>query len=139
MAGDRKYRQQGYRDPGAEKQEPRQQGRPPSAAPAPASKMPASRSVSRCTECGTLLQFLAEPPEHCPKCGLALHSCKQCGHFDPQARFECAQPVPQRIPDKGARNDCALFSLRVTVERDTSSGSIRPEDARRTFDNLFKK
>jgi hypothetical protein len=27
----------------------------------------------------------------------------------------------------------------VTVERDTSSGSMRPDEARRAFGNLFKK
>ena len=40
---------------------------------------------------------------------------------------------------KSAMNDCASFSLRVTVERDASPGSTRPEDARRGFGNLFKK
>jgi hypothetical protein len=27
----------------------------------------------------------------------------------------------------------------VTVERDTSAGAVRPDDARRSFGNLFKK
>jgi len=31
-----------------------------------------------------------------------------------------------------------VFSMIVTVERDTSGGSVRPDDARRTFGNLFK-
>ncbi len=48
-------------------------------------------------------------------------------------------PVTERIADKRARNECALFSLMVTVERDTSAGSVRPDDARRTFGNLFRK
>jgi hypothetical protein len=43
------------------------------------------------------------------------------------------------VADKRARNECAVFSLMVTVERDTSGGSVRPEDARRSFGNLFKK
>jgi hypothetical protein len=43
------------------------------------------------------------------------------------------------VADKNARNDCALFSLRVTVERDASPDSTRPSDIRRAFDNLFKK
>jgi hypothetical protein len=47
--------------------------------------------------------------------------------------------VPERISDKGARNECTFFALRVTVERETSSGAARPEDTRRAFDNLFKK
>jgi hypothetical protein len=43
------------------------------------------------------------------------------------------------VADKNARNDCASFSLRVTVERDASPDSTRPGDIRRGFDNLFKK
>ena len=131
---DRRYRQQGYRDyankgkgKGEEPDGSRLAG------------MPASRSVSRCVDCGTLLPGLTDSLGQCPKCGLEPHSCKQCAHFDPGHRLECNQPIPGRIPDKRARNECTFFSLRVTVERDTSSASIRPEDARRTFDNLFKK
>jgi hypothetical protein len=75
----------------------------------------------------------------CPKCRAELHSCQQCAYFAPGQRFECTQPVPERIADKRARNDCTVFSLRVTVERETSSGSGQPEDARRAFHNLFKK
>ncbi|MBI3455930.1 MAG: hypothetical protein HY002_09110 [Candidatus Rokubacteria bacterium] len=100
--------------------------------------MPATGRVSRCAECGTRLPALADPFGRCPACGFELHSCKQCTHFDPARRFECAQPIPERIPDKAARNDCSHFSLRVTVERDTGASSMRPEDARRAFDNLFK-
>ena len=47
--------------------------------------------------------------------------------------------MPERLEDKRARNECGVFSLLVTVERDTSSGSMRPDDARRAFGNLFKK
>jgi hypothetical protein len=75
----------------------------------------------------------------CPKCRAELHACQQCAHFNPGRRFECTQPVPERIPDKRARNACTFFSLRVTVERETSSGSGRPDDPRRALDNLFKK
>ncbi len=101
--------------------------------------MPASRTVSRCAACGTLLPPLTDPAAACPQCRAALYACKQCTHFDPGRRFECAQPVPERIADKSARNECAHFALRVTIERDVSPGSPRPDDARRGFDNLFKK
>jgi predicted RNA-binding Zn-ribbon protein involved in translation (DUF1610 family) len=101
--------------------------------------MPASRTVSRCGECGSLLPPLAEPTGVCPQCGLALHSCKQCAHFDPGQRFACTEPIPERLADKRAANTCGFFSLRVTVERETSSGGARPDDARRTFDSLFKR
>lgn len=131
---DRQYRQRGYRE--HEKERP---GTPkePSRSGAPA--MLHTRTVSRCGDCGTPLPPLTDSLSQCPKCRAALHSCRQCAHFDPGRRFECAQPVPERISDKGARNACTFYSLHVTVERETSSGSSRPEDPRRDFDNLFKK
>jgi hypothetical protein len=75
----------------------------------------------------------------CPHCGADLHACTQCTHFDPGQRFECAQPIVGRIVDKRAANTCVSFSLRVTVERETGSAPMRPGDARRGFDDLFKK
>ena len=101
--------------------------------------MPQSLTVTRCVDCGTLLPSLTDLSGPCPKCGSALHSCRQCAHFDPGKHFECTQPVPERISNKNARNACTFFSLHVTVERETSAGSARPDDARRTLDNLFKK
>lgn len=76
----------------------------------------------------------------CPKCGFELHSCKQCMYFDPGSRFECMQPVPVRIAKKDARNDCQLYEMRVTREKETSTpAAARPTDARQAFENLFKK
>jgi hypothetical protein len=49
------------------------------------------------------------------------------------------QPVPDRIADKHAHNECTFFSLRATVERETSSASGRPDDPRRALNDLFKK
>jgi len=71
-------------------------------------------------------------------------------HFDTSARFECTQPIPERIPRKGERNDCTFFEFRVTIEKDTTptgqgpsaaatTDSVRPSEARKAFDDLFKK
>lgn len=129
---DRRYRQAGYRSPGPGqgKREP-----PP---PRPSGTLK-NRSLSRCAACGAVLPITAESLTECPSCRAGLHACRQCAHFEPGRRFECTQPIAERIADKSARNDCALFSLRVTVERDTSSGSVRPDEAKRGFGNLFKK
>ena len=139
-----KYRQNGYRDSGREP--PKKMEKQPSG---PARNdntygprhinMPGTRTVSRCAQCGTVLQSIAEPVGQCPKCGFELHSCKQCEHFDPSSRFECNQPVPERISPKDKRNDCKFYTMRVALEKETSSkASAKPNDARAAFDNLFK-
>lgn len=140
---DRKYRQRGYQDSGggAKKEFDK-----PAAAPKKENtfgprpiNMPGTRTVSRCAECGALLQNLTNPVGQCPKCAFALHACKQCEHFDPASRFECNQPIPARVSPKDKLNECSLYSIRVMVEKETSSkGSQRPNDARAAFDNLFK-
>jgi len=101
--------------------------------------MLAKHTVSRCAACGAVLPIANSSLEQCPNCRAAIHACRQCTHFEPSRRFECAQPIPEKIADKNAANACALFSLRVTVERDASPDSTRPSDIRRAFDNLFKK
>jgi hypothetical protein len=137
---DRKYRQHGYQDSGTEKPRP-QQDRPvkkDTFGPR-AIQMPGTHTVSRCAECGTVLALVTEPLGQCTKCGFELHSCKQCANFDPSQRFECLQPVPERVAKKDARNECKFYSISVRVEKQTSTGSAStPNDARKAFDSLFK-
>lgn len=132
---DRKYRLPGDRapDPGARR------SNPPPRTDAPRGGMLASRTVSRCGACGELLPIATSSLEQCPSCRGAIHACRQCAHFDASQRFQCTQSIPERIEDKAARNDCASFSLRVSIERNASPDSTPPADLRRAFDNLFKK
>jgi len=58
-------------------------------------------------------------------------------YFDTSARFECTQPIKERITRKDARNDCPFYAIRTTVERETSTS--KPLDARSAFESLFKK
>ena len=148
-----KYRQHGYQDRDRQdKDKPRREpgeksGQQPASPPAKRDysmgpkpvNMPGTRAVSRCAQCGTVLQSIP-PTGTCPKCGFELHSCKQCMYFDPGSRFECMQPVTERIPKKDARNNCTFYEIRVTREKETSTpATLRPNDARQAFENLFKK
>jgi len=143
-----KYRQPGYQDRDHEPREkapakkapPERKSGPPkwdhALGPRPVN-LPGTRAVSRCAQCGTVLQGT---PAQCPKCGFELHSCKQCTYFDPGSRFECMQPIKERIAKKDARNECEFYEIRVTREKETSTpASLRPNDARAAFENLFKK
>ncbi len=141
---DRKYRQRGYQDSGQSSQKrevSERSDKPKKETFGPrAIQMPGTRTVSRCSQCGTLLESLNEPVGQCPKCSFELHSCKQCTYFDTSSRFECTQPIPERIPRKDQRNDCSFYSIRMMVEKETSTPkALRPTDARQAFDNLFKK
>lgn len=111
--------------------------------------MPGARTVSRCTQCGVVLRMV-EDTSKCPQCGFDLHSCKQCVHFDPSEKFECRQPVAERVARKDQKNACTFYSIKTSVERETSTsaastGSSRmgspstADEARRAFENLFKK
>jgi hypothetical protein len=139
---DRKYRQRGYQDSGqkSEKRQPSEKPVKKDTFGPRAIQMPGTRSVSRCSQCGNLLQSVSEPVGQCPKCGFELHSCKQCTYFDTSSRFECTQPIPERIARKDQRNECSFYSIRVMVEKETSTPkALRPIDARQAFENLFKK
>ena len=55
-------------------------------------------------------------------------------------RYGAVQPIAERIPRKDERNDCNFYSMRVRVEKETSTPkAARPQDARQAFENLFKK
>ena len=163
MEGDRKYRQRGYNDSDRppengtfrRDERPRPQGpRPPIDITGPRlPRMVQAVTASRCYNCSTMLGEGTDFKGHCPKCGTALHCCKQCSYFEPSTRFQCLKPIPVRIPAKDTKNECTLFSPRVTVARDGSgmAASAPPpvvpldpaprnaSDARSAFDRLFKK
>jgi hypothetical protein len=143
MSDDRKYRQRGYQDDSRprERQAKPPQPRDPRDRP-DGPKTPnlmASHEVFRCSRCGNRLGLDVASEARCSRCGVDLHSCIQCVSFDTSARFECSQPVAVRVSPKDARNACALFAPRTTVERQTgTNGPGTSGSARQAFDDLFK-
>lgn len=154
---DRKYRQRGYQDSSRDRpnrrpdrqldsrSDQRSGPRPETFGPR-TPRLPGAHSVVRCSSCGTILPPDFDANGRCPRCGFELHSCKQCVHFDTSARFECTQPIPERITPKDAANQCRFYAPRMTVERQTSpetqstaSVPSRSNDPRQAFENLFKK
>jgi hypothetical protein len=142
---DRKYRQRGYMDderdrergPKQAPQAPREReprGRPP--VEPRKFNMPGYHEVTRCARCGHPVTGDVGLDSRCTRCGMDLHSCAQCVHYDTSARFECQQPIAARVSPKDARNACTLFETRVTVERITTAPATN--SARKAFDDLFK-
>ncbi|MGH9735515.1 MAG: hypothetical protein ACRD8A_13105 [Candidatus Acidiferrales bacterium] len=155
---DRKYRQRGYEDRDREGREKNRERRPPET-PRPKHDMMGPRTPrmvgtvmrARCSNCGAVLAPGFDPSGKCPRCQAELHCCKQCVHFDTGKQFECTQPITERVPKKDAKNQCTFFEMRMTVEKDTSpvtyasnptpvnTSPARPNDARKAFEDLFKK
>ena len=138
---DRKYRQRGYRDnerePERSKPQPGPQSKPQDREGPRSPRMMAYGEAVKCTSCGAKAPAVIKLDSSCTNCKADLHSCRQCNHFDPGARFECNKPITARIVNKNSRNSCELFEARTVVERQTSSGT--PSNARQAFNNLFKK
>ncbi len=146
----KKYRQPGYGD-GSERSERRQKERKPrspSSREGPRSpRMTGFHKVVRCAMCGASLPTSFDEVTYtskCLKCEADLHTCKNCVHFDPTARFECTEPIPERVPKKDMGNMCDFFETRTAVEKvvssqRTTSTESSPTDPREAFERLFKK
>ena len=167
MDSDRKYRQHGYNDSGSNfnshsngngsgnGQRPKPSGpRPPLDITGPRlPRLVQAVTASRCYSCASTLPPGTDFTGNCPKCGVALHCCKQCVNFESSTRFQCMKPIPVRIPIKDQANECTLFSPRVTVAREVSGQNAGRQaipgvnapapknamDARDAFDRLFRK
>jgi hypothetical protein len=153
---ERKYKQRGYRDRDSDEKKRERTERPSEPRPKQdllgprTPRMVGTVTRARCSNCGAVLAPNFDLNSQCPRCHFELHCCKQCLHFDTGKQFECTQPIPERIAKKDARNDCKFFEFRVTVEKDTSPvnyatnaqaapPAARPNDARKAFEDLFKK
>lgn len=168
MESDRKYSQSGYQEndkSGGFRRDDRPKfngPKPPIDVTGPRlPRLVESVTASRCWNCSTMLMDGIDFTANCPKCGSALHCCKQCTHFEPSTRFQCLKPIPERVNKKDQANTCTFFKQRVTVARDTLGGrqvlggglptnnAPRPaeqiaaprssQEARAAFDSLFKK
>jgi hypothetical protein len=97
--------------------------------------------VFACRACGEKRRDLEEirSDSRCARCGAPLHACRQCAHFDTSARFECTQPIPERIASKNAANECGFYAPARTFDLTGSRAADTPDDARAAFDRLFKK
>ena len=143
MSDDRKYRHRGYMDSG---DAPRSRSRGPR--PDRTEGAPRGRGIDldkavvfACRACGEKRRDLEEigRDSRCARCGADLHACRQCAHFDTSARFECTQPIPERIVSKTRANSCSFYAPARSFDLSGSKAVETPDDARAAFDKLFGK
>jgi hypothetical protein len=136
---DRKYRQRGYQDEERSEKPAKRGPREQKEGPRGRGLGAPTRTVFRCAVCGAEVQAAGGTvalDATCSGCGAHLHTCTHCAHFDSSARFECRQPIPERVAGKARRNACAFFEPKQA--REISSEKAEPSDPRAAFDALFK-
>jgi hypothetical protein len=82
--------------------------------------------------------------DRCERCGVDLHSCRQCRFFDPRAYNACAEPQAERVLAKERANFCDYFA--PAAPETSSAGGNRPapsptapRDARADLERLFRR
>lgn len=73
--------------------------------------------------------------DECSRCGVDLHTCRNCIHHDPAAYNECREPNSERVSDRERANRCDYFSPSGR-EGGTDAGR---QEALTDLDALFKK
>lgn len=65
-----------------------------------------------CFRCGASLSALSLPIERrdlCPDCGIELHVCRMCVHFDPAVARQCREDDADDVKEKELANFCDYF------------------------------
>jgi len=66
-----------------------------------------------CFRCGASLSALSLPltrRDLCPECGVELHCCRMCVHFDPKAPSQCREDDAEDVKEKELANFCEWFN-----------------------------
>jgi hypothetical protein len=108
----------------------------------------------RCPKCST--EWEVKGPigfrEECPECAAYLHTCSNCRIFDARSGA-CRSPTPEPVADLQSINFCEEFEYgpggdpngvapppRAPAARPPPAGKpASADDARRRFENLFRK
>lgn len=94
-----------------------------------------------CHNCGREIKLIGKVTrkDTCSYCDTDLHSCKNCRHFDPGKSNQCDEPQADYVRDKLKSNFCEFYEPNTRVPLTSRSAQPRGDDARKAFENLFKK
>lgn len=91
-----------------------------------------------CHKCKNELVFdvKLQRADTCTHCGVDLHCCKNCEHWDPSAHNQCKEHIAEYIPEREKANFCSFFTFRNGAPEDTA---LRVNKSKAALDALFKK
>jgi hypothetical protein len=93
-----------------------------------------------CWHCSTKIEVVTGDRigfrDECPKCGRALHSCRNCGFYDPSYNNSCRETIAERVVDKERFNFCEYFVPSDVANRPAVKTKTGAQDK---LEALFKK
>ena len=95
-----------------------------------------------CWKCGTKVEYPSgsrvRTRDACPKCHGDLHACRNCRFYDPGKHNQCAETQAEWVRDKESANYCGYFQPNPTLLAGTDHPTLKPNNAKKKFDSLFK-
>src|ERR1700731_4107768 len=116
--------------------------------PSPSHSSPAEHHAARrtrllpmnCWHCARKIEVVTGERigfrDECPGCGRALHSCRNCGFYDPSYNNSCREPMAERVVDKERFNFCEYFKPRDAAAKAPVKTKTAAQDK---LEALFKK
>ena len=79
-----------------------------------------------------------ERQDVCPKCGVSLHACVMCRHFDRNVNNQCRIPGTEWVADRERSNFCDEFEfITAGPGADTDQGPSVQDKVKDELDKLF--
>ncbi len=100
--------------------------------------MPDANEMLTCWNCGQRLDQVLLPVsrhEYCPGCAEAVHCCRLCVHYSPDAVEQCREDRAEPPTDKTVANFCDYFAPRFGAG--AGAADQRERAARARLDALF--
>jgi len=91
-----------------------------------------------CYRCGASLSALSLPiarGDLCPACGVELHACRMCVHFDRSAPSQCREDDAEDVKEKERANFCEWYV--PSEQAFDPAGKSEADLAREALEALF--
>lgn len=91
-----------------------------------------------CFRCGASLAELSLPlsrQDECPKCGIHLHVCRMCRHYDRNVTRQCLEDGADDVIEKDRLNFCEWFE--PSTNSFDATAKAEADTAKQALDALF--
>jgi hypothetical protein len=97
-------------------------------------------TIVNCNFCGRQLELRERVGfrDECLHCDRPLHTCRNCGFYDPAYNNACREPMAERVVDKERANFCEYFTP-ASAGAKPGGGLAATASVQNKLEELFKK